>query len=98
MLVSRNIKVNGRRTSMRLERSTWEALEEIAKREGCTLNKICEQIDSVKKINGLSTSTRIFVLAYYRNLAVTSRKAKLIPSVLGSFRKYEEQEEMLIGS
>jgi len=32
--VSRNVVVQGRRTSMRMELSLWEALEDVARREG----------------------------------------------------------------
>ena len=48
MLFSRNVKVNGRRTSMRLEGEIWEALEEISERENLTINELCSQIDNMR--------------------------------------------------
>ena len=44
-LVSRNIYVNGRRTSMRLELEVWAALEEIGAREGITTSTLCTFIN-----------------------------------------------------
>ena len=45
-LQGRNVLLHGRqRTSMRLEPSMWSALEEIAMREGLSINDLCSQID-----------------------------------------------------
>ncbi|MCB1581269.1 MAG: ribbon-helix-helix domain-containing protein, partial [Alphaproteobacteria bacterium] len=43
-LLSRNITVAGRRTSVRLEPEMWMALKEISKREKCTMHDICSLI------------------------------------------------------
>ena len=40
-LLSRNITVQERRTSVRLEPEMWQALKEIAQREGCNIHDIC---------------------------------------------------------
>jgi len=68
MLLCKNVIVNGRRTSMRLDRETWISLADICAREGLTLHEICSRIDVVKGKAGLSSSTRLFVLTYFRNL------------------------------
>ena len=68
MLLCKNVIVNGRRTSMRLDRETWISLADICAREGVTLHDICSRIDVVKGKAGLSASTRLFVLTYFRNL------------------------------
>jgi predicted DNA-binding ribbon-helix-helix protein len=39
-LLSRNITVGGRRTSVRLEPEMWNSLYDIAKRENCTIHDI----------------------------------------------------------
>ena len=66
MLLCKNVVVNGRRTSMRLDKETWQALSDICKRENISLYKLCSLIDDAKGKSGLSSSTRLFVLTYYR--------------------------------
>lgn len=76
MLFSRNVKVNGRRTSMRLEGEIWEALEEISEREDQTVNDLCSQIDKMRDDFNLSAATRVFIVAYFRAAASNVRPAK----------------------
>lgn len=66
-LLSRNITVRGRRTSIRLEPEMWTALREAAKRENCTVHDICSLI-SVRKSAGtsLTSAIRVFLMLYYR--------------------------------
>ena len=66
MLVCKNVIVNGRRTSMRLDRETWLSLADICARENLTLHELCSKIDSAKGRSGLSSATRLFVLTYFR--------------------------------
>ena len=66
MLLCKNVVVNGRRTSMRLDKETWQALSDICRRENITLYKLCSLIDSSKGASGLSSATRLFVLTYFR--------------------------------
>ena len=47
-LLSRNITVQERRTSVRLEPEMWQALKEIAQRERCNIHDICTLIKIVK--------------------------------------------------
>ena len=66
MLVCKNVSVNGRRTSMRLDRETWISLADICAREGLTIHELCSKIDASKGQSGLSSATRLFVLTYFR--------------------------------
>ena len=66
MLVCKNVIVNGRRTSMRLDRETWQSLADICAREKLTIHELCSKIDSAKGKSGLSSVTRLFVLTYFR--------------------------------
>ena len=66
MLVCKNVIVNGRRTSMRLDRETWISLADICARENMTIHQLCSKIDSAKGNSGLSSATRLFVLTYFR--------------------------------
>ncbi|MCC6598240.1 MAG: ribbon-helix-helix domain-containing protein [Alphaproteobacteria bacterium] len=66
-LISRNITVMGRRTSIRLEPEMWMALREAAKRELCTMHDICTLI-SFRKEEGtsLTSAIRVFLMLYFR--------------------------------
>jgi len=66
MLICKNVIVNGRRTSMRLDRETWLSLADICDREKLTIHELCSKIDSAKGKSGLSSATRLFVLTYFR--------------------------------
>lgn len=69
-LVSRNITVLGRRTSVRLEPEMWRALREISRREGCKIHDICSLINlRKKKDTSLTAAIRVFLMLYYRAAA-----------------------------
>jgi len=66
-LVSRNITVMGKRTSVRLEPEMWSAMREIAKRESCTIHELCSLISMRKKEKtSLTAAIRVFLMLYYR--------------------------------
>lgn len=66
-LISRNITVCGRRTSVRLEPEMWLAIREIAKREACTVHDICTLIQARKNQNtSLTAAIRVFIMLYFR--------------------------------
>jgi predicted DNA-binding ribbon-helix-helix protein len=69
-LISRNITINKRRTSIRLEGQMWIALKSIAEREKCTIHDICSIIHS-KKSNAitLTAAIRIFLMLYFKAAA-----------------------------
>lgn len=66
-LVSRNITVNGRRTSVRLEPEMWRALKEISTRENCSMHELCSLISFRKnKRTSLTAAIRVFLMLYFR--------------------------------
>lgn len=66
-LVSRNITVQGRRTSVRLEPEMWNALYEVAKRERCSTHDVCSLVSMRKKPNtSLTAAIRVFIMLYFR--------------------------------
>jgi len=65
-LINRNIKVANHRTSMRLERSMWNALEEIAEREGKSIHDLATLVDSRRNESSLTAAMRVFALSYFR--------------------------------
>ena len=65
-LISRNITLADRRTSIRLEPEMWDALSEICARESRSLHDICTQIDRERTQSGLTAAVRVFILNYFR--------------------------------
>lgn len=65
-LINRNVRVCGHRTSLRLERSMWGALDEIGQREGLTIHEICTMIDARRTESTLTTAIRVFIISYFR--------------------------------
>lgn len=66
-LVSRNITVSGRRTSVRLEPEMWRALKEISVRENCSIHELCSLISFRKnRRTSLTAAIRVFLMLYFR--------------------------------
>ncbi|WP_460021501.1 ribbon-helix-helix domain-containing protein [Magnetospira thiophila] len=65
-LVTRNVTVHGRRTSIRLEKENWSALEEICQRERISIHELCSQIDSNRTNSSRTSTVRAFITAYCR--------------------------------
>ena len=72
MLKNRNIKLQGKRTSLRLEPAMWDALEEISRREGRTINDICAGIDDGRLQSTRTAAVRVYILRYFRAAATES--------------------------
>jgi predicted DNA-binding ribbon-helix-helix protein len=62
-LVNRNIIVKGKRTSIRLEPTLWDALATIAQEQGKTINQVCSQIaDSAPKTCSFTSAVRVYII------------------------------------
>ncbi|MDX1710972.1 MAG: ribbon-helix-helix domain-containing protein [Rhodovibrionaceae bacterium] len=68
-LVCRNVIVDGRRTSLRLERLMWEALAEICRREGASRAEICTLVEARRRESSLTAAVRVYILSYFRAAA-----------------------------
>jgi predicted DNA-binding ribbon-helix-helix protein len=69
-LISKNIKVFGKRTSVRLEPAMWSALHEIAERENSTIHQLCSAVHRTKPLETtLTAALRVFLMLYYRAAA-----------------------------
>lgn len=75
----RNVKVFGRRTSMRLEPAYWEALEEIARREDSDVETLFDKVAKAPHRGNLTSAIRLFVLAYFRGTPWPPRRARARP-------------------
>lgn len=67
--VCRNVTVNGRRTSIRMEPAMWEALHEICELENRSVHELCTMMDNRRGDNGLTASLRVFITHYFRKRA-----------------------------
>ncbi len=77
-LVSRNITVFGRRTSVRLEPEMWASLREISEREGCSIHDVCTLIGMRKKENtSLTAAIRVFIMLYFRAASTEEGHSKV---------------------
>ncbi len=65
-LILGNVRVKGRRTSVRLEREMWDALNEICDREELSLDQICAHVADTNGDRGFTSSLRVFIINYYR--------------------------------
>jgi predicted DNA-binding ribbon-helix-helix protein len=69
-VISQNIIIGSRRTSLRLSKETLDALHEITTREGMTLNALCTRVAKTKSLNkNLTEALRSYVLSYFREAA-----------------------------
>lgn len=75
-LISRNVTLVDRRTSIRLEPEMWDALHEICAREGRSVHDICGDIDRQRHQSGLTAGVRVFILNYFRAAATEEGHAQ----------------------
>lgn len=69
----RNIRVNGKRTSMKLMPVEWESLEDICTRENMTLSELVSKIDAERQdCDNLTGCVRVYALCYFRKAASLS--------------------------
>lgn len=76
---ARNVTVMAKRTSMRLEPSLWSALEEVGKREGRSVDEVCDRIVETMLRNygtgkppSFTAAVRMFLVSYYREAATAT--------------------------
>ncbi len=111
-LVSKNITVFGRRTSVRLEPEMWRAIDEISAKEKCSIHDICSLVFMRKsEATSLTAAIRVFLMLYFR--AATTEQGHMlaghgdfinmksraqIPSELeGFFKKKRNHSEYRLG-
>lgn len=84
-LVSRNVRIHNRRTSVRLEREMWSALREIATLENCTIHDLCAAVHDTKdKKISFTAALRVFLMTYYRSLAFAGRQVSVVQQKIRS--------------
>jgi len=73
-LIIRNVRVRGKRTSVRLEQAMWDALLEISGRENRTIDEICTRVSENRLETGFTASLRVYILNYFRDALRASEK------------------------
>ncbi|MFZ2005029.1 MAG: ribbon-helix-helix domain-containing protein [Stellaceae bacterium] len=75
-LALHNIVVGGRRTSVRLEASMWDGLQDIARRRGMSLNDLVTEIERNRDAPGLTAAIRVYIVDFYRRALGTVDSAE----------------------
>ena len=81
-LVIRNVRVNGKRTSVRLEQAMWDALVEISGRESRTIDDICTRVNENRLETGFTSSLRVYILNYFRDALRASERGGRVEAPL----------------
>ena len=68
-LINRNVTINGRRTSLRLEPAFWAALERLAAARGQTVGALVSEIAVAPRDGSLTSAVRVWVLGAVDNEA-----------------------------
>jgi len=76
-LVNRNVVVEKRRTSLRLEPAMWDAMAEICRREEISLHDLCTLIGRRRHASSLTAAIRVFIVAYFRAAATEDGHASV---------------------
>lgn len=67
-VIRRNVRIRGRRTTIKLETGMWDALDEISTETGRSFEAICDEIAKTRDVTENFTSElRLFILDYYRD-------------------------------
>jgi predicted DNA-binding ribbon-helix-helix protein len=64
--LKRSFAIRGHRTSISMEASFWEALQQAAALENSTLAAIVAAVDAGRGDAGLSSAVRVWILDYFR--------------------------------
>jgi predicted DNA-binding ribbon-helix-helix protein len=62
----RSFNIAGHRTSISLELPFWEALRDLAARDGLSMAQLVARIDEARGRTNLSSAVRVHILAQYR--------------------------------
>ncbi len=62
----RSFNIAGHRTSISLELPFWEALRDLAARDGVSMAELVARVDQARGRTNLSSAVRVHILARYR--------------------------------
>ncbi len=82
-MLSRNVRIHNRRTSVRLETAMWSALNEIASAENCSIHDLCGAVHDLKDERiSFTAALRVFLMEYYRTVANVSPQVSSVQKLL----------------
>lgn len=67
-MIRRVMTINGRRTSVRMEKGFWEALDDVARRRGLAVADLVSEIDETRGDAPLTGALRVMAVSYFREL------------------------------
>lgn len=76
VLICRNIRIKGKRTSIKLETEFWHALELMAEEAHCSIDDLCETAKRRFEARNLTSAIRVFVL----NNSIAARVSSMEPA------------------
>lgn len=97
-LAMRSVTINGRRTTMRLEPSMWNALQRIAADNSVTVNQLCSQIDTSRGDLSMTAAVRSYIVSYLQrapSFGETRGKINMDDDVLNRLDPAYAKAEML---
>lgn len=65
-MVMRNLRVDGRRTTVRLEPAYWEALDHVCAEEQVSRDRLCDMVFEAAGRRRLTANLRLFLMNYFR--------------------------------
>ncbi len=69
--IKRNVTIGERRTSILLEKVVWQSIDKILEEEKICLSFLCFEIDKRRKNLNFSQALRMFVVIYFRQMALS---------------------------
>lgn len=97
-LISRNVTVGGRRTSIRLESDMWDALREIGQRETMSAHQLCTLVKERRRESSLTAAVRVFIMSYFRTAAGRNGHEYRIPGLLSLGRQLNPEQRPPLAS
>jgi len=86
-LECRNVVVDGRRTSVKLDSFTWRCLNEICDHRNLTVHDFCTEVKrAMADYTGFTSALRIAILRHYRNLAAVASDSSAVAPNVGAVR------------
>ncbi|MBV6634096.1 MAG: ribbon-helix-helix domain-containing protein [Alphaproteobacteria bacterium] len=86
--LSKSITINGRRTSIRMERSLWVVLDEVAANEQLRLRDLVALVDRSKSEHGLTAALRVFAVNYLRHMLLQGQRLQRLDGPTRSLAKH----------
>lgn len=73
---TRNVTIGNKRTSLRLERPMWDAIDEICMRENLSIHELASMVNAQRRGSSLTAAMRVFALAFFRVAATCAGHQK----------------------